>query len=438
VYGARTDPDRRACDNAAMPGGTFVRTRAVAAVALGLSLSLAACNSESGSSAADGDPSPLDAVAKATGDAAGTARGTMDLALGHGTFTSRWDGTFTTGRGTSSGQLPGPGNPALDARWTGGNVYVRHTTDPDVYGLSPLGQVMSDKPPAGVWGTLPVASMAARVVTPLSPPDLVAALAVNGNESERPGPRIGGVDTRRITVTGHHGLILNWTGPKRAEVLVDDAGRARRITVTAANESLRVDVRYSDEKLTVQKPSAADLAPKPVESAAPIGPYLTVRTGSDGGVAWTVQKAPGRNGTECWRWTSTPPLEVVKPNYLTDTRCQPPMPASGPETDAADQVEILLWTDGSKAASEAVVARFPDTVNEVTLGFVGGRTQTVPVSGGLLTWIGPSTEPLGYLGLTNGGAAVSCGVAAVSGPGDLGNDTLVGDPFHSAWSCQSA
>ena len=157
MYGARTDPGRRACDNAAMPGATFVSTRAVA-VALGLSLSLAACNS---GSRATGYPSPLDAVAEATGKAAGTARGTIALATGRGTFTSRWDGTFATGRGTSSGRLPGPGNPPLDARWTDGNIYVRHTTDPDVYGLSPLGQVMSDKPPAGAWGTLPAASMAA-------------------------------------------------------------------------------------------------------------------------------------------------------------------------------------------------------------------------------------------------------------------------------------
>jgi hypothetical protein len=411
------------------------RTRALAAATLAATLAVAGCSSDSGSEAAPpGAHSVLGDAATAMRKAEGTARGTIVLTTGRSRFTTRWQGDFADGRGAVTGHLPGTGAPELDARWSGGTIYVRRTTSLAQYGNSPLGQLTTVRPDTAIWTTVPANNLVARVFAPLSPPDLVAALATAGTQSVSDGPRVDGVATRKVTVKDHTTLLLNWVAAKNAEVLLDGKDRARRITVTFGREHVRLDVRYSGTAPEVRIPARDELQTKTPPPPEPTGPFLTVRTGTDAGVAWTLQKAPSRNGSDCWRWSSTPPLAVVQPNYLTDTRCLAGMDASD---DPADQVDFLLWTDGTQAAAAAVVARFPATITQATLGFAGGRTTTVPVSDGLLAWVGPSAEPLVYVGLATGGTTIDCGVGAVSGPQDLTNDGLVGDPFHSAWSCQS-
>ena len=376
-----------------------LRTRVVTAAALTTMLALAGCSSDSGSSAAPGKPSLLTKAITAMSHAEGTAHGTVVFTNGHSTYDSRWQGTFAAGRGTTSGRLPGPGTPPLEARWAGGNVYVKRTKAAAGYGQSPLGQLTATKPDTPIWTTVPASQIASRVLSPLSPADLVLALGTDGTQAESDGPEVDGVATRKITVTQNVGLVFNWVGPKTAEVLLDGQDRARRITVTYGDQHVRVDVTYTKRTPDVQIPSPEQLAAKTPKAPGPTGPFLAVRSGNDGGVAWTLQKAPGNNGTDCWRWSSTPPLDVVAPNYLTDTRCLAPMTADGPDVDPADQVDFLLWTDGTKSATAAVVARFPADITQATLGFVGGRTETVPVTDGLLTWVGPSAETLGYVGL---------------------------------------
>ncbi len=437
MYGGRIRNRRRPRDNAPMPHVTVSgRTRALAAATLAATIAVAGCSSDSGSEAAPpGNQSVLGKAATAMRKAEGTARGTIALSTGRSRFTTRWQGDFADGRGVTTGHLPGTDTPALDARWSGGTIYVRRTTSQDQYGNSPLGQLTSVRPDTAIWTAVPAGNVASRVFAPLSPPDLVAALSDSGTQSVTDGPEVGGVPTRKVTVKGQTTLVLNWPTAKNAVVLLDGKNRARRITVSLGRESVRLDVRYSGVAPTVKIPPADQLAAKTPPAPGPTGPFLTVRTGNDAGVAWTLQKAPGRAGTECWRWSSTPPLAVVQPNYLADTRCLAPMDTA--TDDPADQVDFLLWTDGTQAATAGLVARFPSSITEATLGFAGGRTETVPVSDGLLTWVGPSAEPLAYVGLQTGGTTIDCGVGAVASPDDLTNDGLVGDPFHSAWSCQS-
>jgi hypothetical protein len=416
---------------------TVRHRRALVAATLAAAVAVAGCSSSSGSSAGSGTGTQhtvLGDAAAAMAKEAGTAKGSITLTQGNGSFASKWQGYFTSGRGVATGTLPGTGKPALDARWTKGQIYVRRTASVAEYGNSPIGQLAAVKPDTALWMAVPASNIASRVFAPVSPPDLVLALASLTKQTVTDGPKIGGATTRKVTVEGP-GLLFNWIGVKRAEVLLDGHDLARRVTVSFGREKLQVDVAYSKVSPSVQPPSAADLATRTPPPPGPIGPFLAVRTGTDAGVAWTLQKAPGRNGTDCWRWSSTPPLAVVQPNYLTDTRCVAPMTAD-PGGDPSDQVDFLLWTDGA-APSAAVVARFPQSITQATLGFVGGRTETVPVSGGLLTWVGPSSEPLGYVGLQDGGTAIQCGVASVTSTADLTNESLVGDPFHSAWSCQS-
>ncbi len=434
MYGARTRIGRRPRENAAVPNASATRrARALTAAALTATLALAACCSDAGSAEPAGEHSVLGEAAAALREAEGTAKGEIHLTSGDGSYAIRWQGDFADGQGTASGRLPGEPAPDLDARWTGGHVYVRRTVTADQYGRSPLGQLTGLRPDTAIWVTIPADNIVSRVVAPLSPPDLVAALSSTGKQTVSDGPEVGGVATRKVVVTDNSGILFNWLGPKRAEVLLDGRDRARRITVTSGAEKVQLDVSYSEVAPDVQVPPAGELAAKTPPAPGPIGPYRTVRTGNDGGVAWTLGQAPGRNGTSCWRWSSTPPLEVVQPNYQTDTRCIAPASA---DDDPADQVEFVLWTDGTKAPTAAVVAAVPPGITQATLGFVGGRTEPATITDGLLTWVGSSAEPLGYVGFQSGDTTIACGVAAVSSPADLTNDTLVGDSFHAPWSCQ--
>jgi hypothetical protein len=424
--------------------GARTRRRAFVGV-VAAALAFSACSSSSGSNAGS-NPSAtedhtlplLTKAAEATGAGQGVARGRMELgrpgALTGTTYSVRWQGTFADGRGTATGHLPGASGAALEARWTGGSIYLHRTATEADLGNSPLGQLAAVLPGTALWTTVPAASTAARVVTPLSPADLLTALAVNGKETETDGPTVAGSPTRKLVVVGSVGLVFNWAGPKRAEVLLDQQGRARRITVTYQGQTIRLDVAYTKSTPTVTPPSAADLALKTPAPITPIGPYRTVRTGTDQGVAWTLQQAPGRNGSTCWRWSSTPPLAVVQPSYLTDTRC---VAAPSPNDDLADQINFVLWTDGTKANTAAVVAVVPPSLTQATLGFVGGTTAPAAIDNGLLVWVGPSSASLGYVGFDHNGTQINCGIGAVSSPGDLSNDSLVGDGFHAPWSCQS-
>src|SRR5689334_16710308 len=400
-----------------------------------LAIAVSACDSGSGSTATGaGNGSPLAKAATATAAASGTARGTFDLTQGRGTYSVRWKGDFAKGAGLTTGHLPGVPAPPLEVRWLGGDIYVHRTASTDVWGNSPIGQLAAVRPDTAVWSTVPADQAGARVFAPLSPADLLTALSTSGTQKVSDGPTLGGVRTRKVEVTDHIGVLFNWVGAKQAEVLLDGKDRLRRATVTYGKEQLELTVAYPSRPVSVSPPSKADLAVKTPPPPEPAGPFLTVRTGNDAGAAWTLQRAPGRDGGSCWRFTSTPAMPVVKPNYNTDTRCVPPVAAGA---DVTDQTDFVLWTDGSTVPQAAVVAAVPPSITQATLGFVGGRIQPATVSNGLLTWVGPSSEPLAYVGFQDGATKIDCGIGAVSSPADLVNDAAVGNPFGSAWLCQS-
>lgn len=380
-------------------------------------------------------PSLLDTAAKATANAGGTARGSIDLGSGHGAYQVHWKGALSTGLGVATGTLPGAVAPVpLDARWRGGQVYFRRTAKAEDFGTSPIGQLVGLQPGSAIWSTGSATSVSTRIFGIFSPPDLALALASSGKEKVTTGPTIDGHATRLVTVTGHLGLLFNWVGSKRAEVLIDERNLVRRATVHYGNERVRLDVAYSSAEPKVAAPPAKELEQKAPPPIAPIGPFRTARAGNDLGVVWALQRAPAPDGAACWRWTSTPALEVVKPNFSTDTRCPPPV---GAGADITDRIEFVLWTDGTKSNVAAVVAVVPSDITQATLGFVGGRTAPATITDGLLTWVGSSDEPLGYVGLVSGTTTINCGIGAVSTPADLTNDQLVGNPFGSAWLCQT-
>lgn len=406
-------------------------------VAAGLLLVLAtACNgsSTSGGTSENGR-SVLQQAAAATAAGSGTVRGDGRLTGGPATFRGGWSGTFADGRGRTDGSVAtASGKAPLEVVWRDGMLYSKRSDQAKVNVPGVLGQALTGDAGQPSWVRSAASEPVARVFAPFSPPDLLTALALNGTVSESDGPTIRGADTRRVVVEDHRGLLFQWIGTKRAVVLLDGQDRLVRATIESAAESLRIDVRYGKAP-EVTVPSEADLTVETPRPPTPVAPFESARSGATGATTWTLQQAAGSSGTTCWRWTSAPPMRVVRPSYQTDTRCVADPTAEDP---IEEQVNVVMWTDGSTPEA-AVVASLPAGFTRATLGYVGGRTETVDVTEGPNVWVGPSSEPLGYLGLSNGSVTVNCGIGPVATADDLTNPQLESaDTFQMAWSCQAA
>lgn len=378
----------------------------------------------------------LNRAVQETAKRGGTAAGSVDLNGQRSTFSVQWKGDLMKGAGRVEGNIPGPTSSVLlDVRWSAGTMYLLRTASAKDFVGTPLGQLVGVKPGQAKWTTGKPFGIPARPIAVFSPADLVAALSASQNVTTTEGPKIDGVATKKLTVKGIGGLLLNWVTSKDAEVFVDDDALVRRVIVTSGNDRLQLDVRYSDAVPAVVIPPKAELESKALAPIAPAGPYRTVREGTTAGVAWKVQKAVGSRDSTCWRWSSTPQLAVVKPNYGTDARCHLPVAA---DAEPVDAIEFVMWTDGSKATTAAVVARVPSGITKAKLGFVGGRTEPATFAEGVFVWLGDSSESLGLVEFETASGPITCGVGAVSDFGDLSNDSLVGNPFGSAWLCQTA
>ena len=115
-----------------------------------------------GGGADPGNQSVLGKATTAMRKAEGTARGTNELSTGRSQFTTRWQGDFADGRGVTTGHLPGTDTPALDARWSGGTIYVRRTTSQDQYRGEVSGQLTSVRPDTAIWTAVPAGNVASR------------------------------------------------------------------------------------------------------------------------------------------------------------------------------------------------------------------------------------------------------------------------------------
>ena len=376
----------------------------------------------------------LDRAMKAMGKMAGTATGTIELAGGKSTFSVQWKGDLATGLGSVVGSIPAAGRLVpLDARWRSGSMYLKRTAQPQDYGSQPIGQVLGVKAGDSVWTYGSSTTSSANVLAAFSPPDVVRILAGGGVASAAIGPTLTDGSNQRVEVKSSRGLLFNWVGTKSAQLRVDKDDLVRYVEVRFGNERFTMAIEYSDVLPTVNVPPASELQTKSAAPVTPIGPYRTLRTGQTAGLQWSVQRAPGRDGALCWRWTSEPGVTVMKPTYRNDTRC---FPSRDPDTDPVDLVDFVLTATGS-GENSAVVVYMPKSITKGKLGFIGGGTQEVAIDDGLLVWVGPTATPPGFLALSSPEGEILCGIGAVGSVGDLGNESLYGDPFGTAWLCQN-
>ena len=248
------------------------------------------------------------------------------------------------------------------------------------------------------------------------------------------GESIGSVKTTRLT-TGRAIAMGLWVS-STVDVWVGNDARIVRVRVTAPDGTgTQYDVTYGARAPVVAPPSGQISTGNETPVIGPNGPFSTVKSGTSAGVTWALQRATGSQGTVCWKFQATPPLHEQTAANSNAPVCLAPPPTHS--DDPSDYVQFLFAGDGA-GSYDALVALMPAGVKSLTLGFVGGHTQTVPPDPHFV-WIGPSNPLPGYLGVTLAdGTQLPCGAGAISGVGDLTNPALTNDLSTSVWGCVPA
>ncbi len=245
--------------------------------------------------------------------------------------------------------------------------------------------------------------------------------------------RIGSRSETRLEAT--RPLFLGvWPGAT-VDLWIDGRNRVTDVRVRTSGGSLQYAVSDFGTAAHVTAPPASDISTadeRPV--VEPSGPFTTVRSGVSGRVHWSLRRAPGTQGTVCWRWDATPPLAQSHLGAGA-ARCLEPAPTH--PVDPSDAVQFAVVGNGT-SSYDALVALLPPKVKQLTLGFVGGATRALPVQSPLV-WIGPTLPTKAYLGVTlEHGTLLGCGAGAITDVGDLHDPQLTTGVATAAWACLPA
>ena len=129
----------------------------------------------------------------------------------------------------------------------------------------------------------------------------------------------------------------------------------------APNGGAQYDVRYGAAPAVSPPPASQIETGTEVPEKKPSGPFVTVKAGTTNGVTWALQRSPGTNGTECWRWQATPPLQQLGVNHPGDPQCSPPTPATS--DDASDLVGFVV-VGNAAGPYDALAVELPAGVTE--------------------------------------------------------------------------
>ncbi len=402
-----------------------------AAVACAAALALVSCSSDPGGpSFAD---HPLEAVVAAMRNSTGAISGSIETAEGTTDFAGSWSGDLATGQGFVRGTIQHAAGPVdIDFRWSGGVVYLRRSAEGTDVTTSPLGQLLLKSATAAPWLSASTPSSIDAVVALFSPADFVARLDLAGIVDPTEGPDIDGASTQRHRRT-LNGWLFDWVGPHTGEVLVDQDDRVLRARVEAGDVTVDYEVSYATGgPPAVELPSAEELVTPTTQPAKPDDEFVTIRDGVGQGVSWTLSSAPSTSGGVCWRWESTPALEVIAPNVGAATRCYPPAENIYDPLETVDAVVVATSAELDLTASAFVL---PELGWDVTLGYVDGRRDRRRIETAVFVEVGTLTSALTFVEFARDGQSVSCGVGAVLTIGDASDDQLVRDVTRPLWSC---
>jgi hypothetical protein len=382
-----------------------------------------------------GDKEPLPGVVKAmhraaSGHVEGTTRGP------EGTGSAPLEGSFDgglSGEGlvkTAFVRANGDKLPT-EMRWVDKKLYFTRTaaTVPSTEAVSVFTRPQSAKPwralnlKSGIVLALPSAFSPVVVV------DWLQRLEVPVKAHD--GERVGDVETTRLTTTRPIGIGV-WLGAT-VDLWVDKDELVVRVRITSPGGGAQYDVTDYGAAVDVSPPPADQIATRSeLVTPEPNGPFTTVKSGTTSGVTWALQRAPGSNGTECWRWQATPPL--AQPGLATpDTpQCAAPLPETS--DDPSELVDVAVHGDAT-GSYDALAVLLPAGVKKLTLGFVGGKTEQLTPDR-VVVWVGPPSPVKAYLGVTLAdGTTMDCGAGAVASVGDLTDPKATADLGGAAWGC---
>jgi hypothetical protein len=245
------------------------------------------------------------------------------------------------------------------------------------------------------------------------------------------GDKVAGQKTTRITTTRPLTVGI-WTN-STVELDVDGEARVVAVKISSGSGGAHYDVTDFGVAVSVTPPPAAAIETRSeLPAKEPAGPFATVKSGTNNGVQWALQRAPGTNGTQCWRWQATPPLPQAGLKRPSDPRCVTRVPS---DADPEDTVTFVVDGNGTGAYNALAVA-LPAGAKDLTLGFVGGKTQPLPTSNNLAVWVGPAEQVPGYLGLTLAdGTKLDCGAGAISVPADLNDPNATANAAGAPFGC---
>ena len=276
------------------------------------------------------------------------------------------------------------------------------------------------------------------------PVRLVAALAAaNATLGPPEEAEVGGVAAQRYPVEIDSPAVLSDVGLTAARIAIwaDGEGRMVRLRVEARESTVDytvgdfggdsgIDLPDEGETMTTV-PTTGGVA---AGSLVPTGPYAPVRTGSTDGVAWGIERAPGRQGTTCWRLNSgTASVDASE----AAARCIAPI-FPGESPSAAIRFAVRPVGVGPL---EALVVLFKGRLGAARLGFRDATWQDADYDAELdaLVWVGSSgSEPLFLEIVLASGATVTCAPGMIMSMRDVAA-LDVGEAAEAAiqpWACE--
>jgi hypothetical protein len=408
---------------------------AVVPVAIGLLAS--GCSGGGRPHVARAGAGTITGVAAATHAAgSGTAHGTVrNAANASGPLTSTWVQGATTaldnGRATFPVLLGSTVAGTAEIRWIGKSVYVGRAPLPSTPLRGSGLQGLFLRRPADRTFVTTSTLYSAVLTTPFSPARLTTVMAQKAaNVRSRPGTANGSQTTEYYTVKP-----LPVVGPwpnASVSVWADKDDRVIQVKISSASGIVEYTVDGYTSQPAIVAPAASEIVAVTVPPAPHAsGAYATVASGTSNNVNWSIQRAPGTTGTECWKWIAQPAVPVL--NTTADgSRCYL---AQQPDDSPSDATAFVVRSAPGGPYS-AVAVRLPETVKTATLGFTGGKLQKLPApTGKMLVWVGSPTPLPAYLGLTYAdGTKVECFAGNLLAVSDL-TDAKDSDVSAGDWSC---
>jgi hypothetical protein len=371
--------------------------------------------------------------AAGAGSASGTIRGTGATTA---PLAARWvaskDGVQADDGDATFGYVAGSKNLGnVELRWIGPVLYIGRTAQPPSgVKLGGFQRLLFRAPTDAEFAPWSMQYLG-LIPSAFSPARLAAAMAAPAAKvASRPGPRIGGTSTTEYYTLQPLFDVGPWPQAS-VSLFADPKGRVLRVHITSPTGGTDYDVQRYTSQPAVEPPDKGQLV-TPTTQPSPVaaGSYAAVASGNTNGITWTLLRAPGTRGTDCWKWQATPPVKVLDAGsgggrcYLT------PQPG-----DAADDATVFAVRSVPGGRYSALAVQFPKEAATATVGLAGGKLEQLQPSGRYLVRVGPSSPLPAYLAVTFAdGSKIECGAGNVLSVDDLrttsDSDVRLGD-----WAC---